>query len=272
MGVSLPRDQGFALLTVLLFVGLASAMAVRLQGMSVAAYRTLDAEISAFRRDLLLDSALYRAVHALENRGDPLHAALRAGGRVANRQLDGFSVRLGYAPESGKFDLNVANEEVIVPALRHVFGEGDVGDRALARWRQHRNNHQRFAAVEAVLAPRDRFGREAALTREVFTVYTGQAGIDPGGASDLALGSLPGVTAQLLERRRRAKATDGDVLANYIGGQNSNLFVSEVPIYTVSAELTEDGNQGRREATVIINVNNQTATILRWIDIEFPLH
>lgn len=265
------NEGGFVLLAVLLFLGLISALAVHIMATSLSMSRESAARSTTSRHILVLDAALNRAIHALENPDDRLLRVLRSSSTGASWQFDGTDVRVELSAESGKLDLNTADLPLLRSVIERLFTDdpaiADSIANRLAEWRQQ---GRRFEFVEAVLSGADRLRDPVEAVRRSFTVVTGQAGFDPSSASELLLKALPGQSPQGSADLLAARSS-GRLASVALSAQMQSLIVRERPIYTVGAELASSEIYARREAVVLIEPNSQAARVLSWRSIVKPL-
>ncbi len=265
------NEQGFVLVTVLLFLGLISALAVQIIANSLSVSREAAARSTSVRQILVLDAALNRAIYALENPDDRFLRALRSSPNGAPWRFDCTDVRVVLVAESGKLDLNTADLYLLRSVVERLFEDDPaVAEGIVSRLMTFRQAGRRFEFPEAVLGGADRFRYPVDTVRQVFTVLTGQTGFDPATASELLLKALPGQTQESISELLVARAS-GRLATAALSAQLRSLIVRERPVYNVGAELASSEIHARREAVVAIEPNTQSARVLSWRSIVKPL-
>lgn len=263
--------HGFVLISALLFIAVMSALAVRIMGDTLSAGRQAAAERHAMRHVQVLDSALNRAIFALENQSDELLGKMRSTSEGVLWRFDGVEVRIDLQAESGKLDINSADPVFLRGVIEHLFAdEASVAAAAIQRLLASREAGRRFEFVEALLRPADRLRYPVESVRKAFTVLTGQTGLDPAAASLPVLSAILGQSRAEAAELRAARAA-GAVSSMSSNPALQNIIVRELPIYTVGAELAADGSFARREAVISIDMNTQNAAILSWKTIVKPV-
>ncbi len=154
----------------------------------------------------------------------------RGDGRPYQVQLPGGTVRMRLYDEAGKVDINAAQETTLLPLLRRFTGNDDAAAAlvdAILDWRDaddltrtHGAEAKEYQAEGKAYGPSNRnfqMLEELQMVRgmtpglygrlePLFTLYTGQDGINPAKASREVLLALPGmdekIVDQYLETRR----------------------------------------------------------------------
>jgi type II secretory pathway component PulK len=272
MNKSRLRDErGFVLVSALLFIAIMSALVVRIMVDTLSVSRQAAAESQAARHVQVLDAALNRAIFALENPSDELLGKMRSTKGGVLWRFDGLKIRIDLQAESGKLDINTADPVLLRGVIALLFADDEaVAEAAIQRLSTWREAGRRFEFVEALLRPADRLRHPVVNVRRVFTVLTGQTGVDPAAASDMLLSALPGQSRSEVEALRAARAagTTRRLTSSHV---LQNIIVRELPIYTVGAEIAADGSFSRREAAISIDLNTQNASILSWKTIVKPV-
>ncbi len=161
---------------------------------AVLARQLAEAKIAA-------DNGLIRAIAALGDVADPLHAAFARAGAVVDLTFDGIPVRVTVEHESGKLDLNFALSELLEPALRLVDPSGERAARWLARIKAARAERRLIAALSEMLEPAEMLDGTAEIFARHFTLLTGARGISPQFAGPVAR-TLPGLESAGFEGNR----------------------------------------------------------------------
>lgn len=137
-------DAGMALLTVLWFVALMSALAVTLIDLGRdSAYATRNA-VKAIESRAAVGSAVAIAAQTLKNARFPDDGVLRW-------RQDRVAITVKATPEGGKIDLNAAGDDLIEALARIVAGDADAGlalGHAILDWRDP-GSERRLAGAEA---------------------------------------------------------------------------------------------------------------------------
>ncbi|SED99743.1 hypothetical protein SAMN05444161_4586 [Rhizobiales bacterium GAS191] len=262
-------DRGFVLVTVLVFLVLLSSLAVRLLTDSLSASRSVNASTIVFREGLALDSALNRMNFALEHPTDPLLKAVRSDRNDARWRYDGFDIVITLEPESGKLDLNTADEALIESLARGLLDEDTSAD-LISRVGQWRQDGRRFELVEAALSPVNRLRGGVEKVRQAFTVFSGQRGFDPFSAPESLLRALPHLGSNVVDSILAARISRS-LNARDLPPLIRQYAVPERPVYTIGAQLASDHDFARREAVIVVDPNSHRTQILLWRDVIKPL-
>jgi hypothetical protein len=240
-------ERGVVIAAVLMVLAVTSALAVSLMSQGRTAFLQMRIESETIEARLILDSALERAIAALENPSDPMLIELR--------MLKPFSwvwhersVTLDLDAESGKVDLNAGDPGLLRAVLREVLGE-TMAESALGRVLTARQTQRHIYSVSEIL---DTFSAISGQTNALFSVsttLTGAEGLDP----------------MLIESKvRKALAKDQG-----IEGTDKPVILSRVsperPIYTLKARLIlPQGSILERQVVVLITPDSTKAKIIQW--------
>lgn len=287
------RCGGFALVTVLWAIALLAIMA---GSFSMTLQR--DSRLVRYNQDratglALADAGVHYALMMLSLQ-DP-HQRWRSDGTVYTPTLPGGRLRIQIFDESGKFDINAAQEPTLRALLNKALGDNqDQADRlaaAILDWRDpddlvHLNGAEEteYQQADKGYVPRNTnfqtleelqmvLGMKPAIYQRlerVLTIYSGQDGINPNKASLEALLMLPGVDESMarsfIEQRRAALPGVSVPFPLQIPPGGPRLTGGGDSAYTIHAQaLTEEGQLtgvqavAKRQAT-----GHSPYTFLSW--------
>lgn len=291
-----PRPAGIALVLVLWILALLSVIAASVvfgarTDLQVAANRTDQA-----RREAIAEAAVHRALfEALQPGTDP--GRWDSDGRPHAWHYQGYDLTVTITDESGKIDLNSAQEALLASLFRHAGLEPGAADallNTLLDWvdpdDQKRLNGAEagdYAAAgygvrpangpfEAVEELRQLIGMTPALFERLYplvTVFSRQDGVNAAAAPREVLLALPGVTpaqVELFLAQRQAALEQGlpmPVLPGYGSASPqaaSTLHVRvDIPVSAQTAYVHE----------VVVRITNATVpySILAWHTRARPL-
>ncbi|WP_157961475.1 hypothetical protein [Microvirga flavescens] len=259
--------RGFVLLSVVLVIGVVSALVVSLTMEVRSSRANASTERRLVQATALADAGLVRAIAALETSDDRLWARLLNRSEPARWRFTGGDVLISLVPETGKVDLNSGDPDLVVNLLRAVVEDGAVAERLVRRLDALRRTRQDLETVRGLLDPDYRASPLARDLEAVFTVWTNLRGVDPRFAPPIVLRQLPGLQegeAELLvqARDRGVYAELSPFIARF-----GPLLGAKRPIYRAQAEATIEGVTVRREALLIHNPGTRTTWIVFWRDV-----
>jgi hypothetical protein len=266
LGGASTRQGGFTLLSVLLTLGLISALLIA----STLAARTDRSEAALERRlvqaTALADAGLNRVAAALAG-AEPLSAQLLDGSGPHRWSFAGREIAISLGAEAGKLDLNSGDPELVVRVMHAVVQDDAKAARLIERLNAARRSRRDLESVRGLLDPEDRQGALAGAFDAVFTVWTSLPGVDPRFAAPIVLRSLPGLSeaeAELLTQAGRGgNATDLSPLVARFG----HLLAGSRPLYRARAEATVEGEVTvRREVLLAHNPAAGTVRVVFWRD------
>ena len=287
------KQQGIALVLVLwvalLMTVIAGGFALSARTESVQS-RILFNQVQA---EFLAEAGLNRAVFELRN-PDP-ETRWIADGRAYEFNLDEAKISVQITDESGKIDLNLANEELLVGLFASVgvdFDEALALSDKIQDWRDP-DEEVRLAGAEdadyfaagyshgAKDAPFDTvpevlqvMGMNYDLYRKIepaITVYSGRGNLNLAFAPKEALVALDGINAQMAEdyiSQRHEIFDMGSSLPVLIEGQSGSLR-SGSTTFSILVKATLPNNQwSELDATIRLggNVRGRPFQIIRWRD------
>lgn len=287
------KQQGIALVLVLwvalLMTVIAGGFALSARTESVQS-RILFNQVQA---EFLAEAGLNRAVFELRN-PDP-ETRWIADGRAYEFNLDEAKISVQITDESGKIDLNLANEELLVGLFASVgvdFDEALALSDKIQDWRDP-DEEVRLAGAEdadyfaagyshgAKDAPFDTvpevlqvMGMSYDLYRKIepaITVYSGRGNLNLAFAPKEALVALDGINAQMAEdyiSQRHEIFDMGSSLPVLIEGQSGSLR-SGSTTFSILVKATLPNNQwSELDATIRLggNVRGRPFQIIRWRD------
>ena len=287
------KQQGIALVLVLwvalLMTVIAGGFALSARTESVQS-RILFNQVQA---EFLAEAGLNRAVFELRN-PDP-ETRWIADGRAYEFNLDEAKISVQITDESGKIDLNLANEELLVGLFASVgvdFDEALALSDKIQDWRDpdeevrlagaedadyfaagysHGAKDAPFETVPEVLQV---MGMNYDLYRKIepaITVYSGRGNLNLAFAPKEALVALDGINAQMAEdyiSQRHEIFDMGSSLPVLIEGQSGSLR-SGSTTFSILVKATLPNNQwSELDATIRLggNVRGRPFQIIRWRD------
>lgn len=291
--VSQRKQQGIALVLVLwvalLMTVIAGSFALSARTESVQS-RILFNQVQA---EFLAEAGLNRAVFELRN-PDP-ETRWIADGRAYEFTLNEAKISVQITDESGKIDLNLANEELLVGLFASVgveFDEALALSDKIQDWRDP-DEEVRLAGAEdadyfaagyihgAKDAPFDTvpevlqvMGMTYELYRKIepaITVYSGRGNLNLAFAPKEALMALDGINAQMADdyiNQRHEIFDMGSELPILIEGQSGSLR-SGSTTFSIVVKATLPNNQWTElDATIRLggNVRGRPFQIIRWRD------
>lgn len=286
------RESGIALILVIWVVTLLLVLASSfLYATRVDARAMRNAALLA-RADAIVQAALARA--AIELQKPPASPGVwRRDPAVRDWSFDGVSVRLSVTDESGKIDLNSANNALLANALRAAGLEGEEAAKlldAILDWRDADSLRRPNGAEEREYAEAGLPGRPAnqpfqsveelqlvlGIGPQTFqrmapmlTIYSRLPGVNPYYASRSVLLAVPGATdeavdAYLAERDAAFAANRQPPVFAAAGAFASYAPVSPV---TVNVEVRlEEGLTVNREAVLLVTPQfpRRPLALLAW--------
>lgn len=264
-------EWGFALVSVLLVLGVIASLLVMLQSTTRSMASGIEAEIRMRQARHLADAGLARIAAALDNPEDGMLAQLRET-RAVRWKFDGQDVDLSLISESGKIDLNASDPELIRNAAQLMMGDRARAQEIYRDVLARRAKGSRFVHPFEILHPQERLGPLANTAREMFTVLTGARGIDPLRASTAVLKAVPGIgerELKLLEDSRREASLFRNMRQL---GNITSAFSAERPVYTLRAALTvPTGGTVVREAIVLMRQDDPKVVVVAWGSVIPPM-
>jgi len=293
--ISRAKQSGVALIlvlwvTVLLTVIAASfALSARTEG--VQAKMVFDTT----RARYLAEAGLHRAVYELRN-PDP-ESRWIADGRSYKMEFAGAEIEIGIVDETGKIDINLASDELLVGLFASLGMSDDEAMTLTERvidWRDNDNikgmngaedddyesEGYKYGAKDAMFDTVPEIQQVMGVTYEMYkklepaiTVYSGSRNINIAFAPEQALMALEGVgkeeAAQFIEERQLIESPGEELpmLANGQSGVSRGGGVS----FSVKAKATlSNGRWASLDATIRLGgtVNGRPFRIIRWRDNE----
>jgi general secretion pathway protein K len=255
-------EQGFALVSVLLVLGVIASVLVMLQSTTRSMASGIEAEIRIRQARHMADAGLARIMSAFDDPDDDMIAQLREAHELRWR-YDETEIDLSLISESGKIDLNAGDPELIRSAVQQVTSDST---RALEIYKgilDRRAKGIPFSSPAEILLPQERLNSLADMTRELFTVLTGARGIDPFRASATVLKALPGIGERDLARLEESRREFSLVRHMQQLSHLMPVFSTERPIYTLRAAVAvPNGGKIIREAVVIIQRNEPRVLVI----------
>jgi hypothetical protein len=245
---ALQQSRGVVVAAVLVFMAIASALAIALIAAGRDGMREARAEGQEIAARLLLDSALERGLFALTRAGDPMLKDLRQL-RPVYWQWNGETVSLDLDIESGKIDVNMGNLDLITAALAH-WTDRTAATTILTRIRAARLSATPFITPAAVLDPAAQFTAKRDALGRIFTAYTGAEGLDPLSIEEPVRSAL-------------------EPKAGGVGSAKSFVLSSvspERPIYTLTARWKSRHREYQRRVVFFVRDFGTAPMIIRWGD------
>jgi len=169
-----PRQQGFALLTVLWFLLLAGSIVAMLMLIGLRRAEHQSARIEQLRLTLAAESAVETVVADLVLNGPRSQwHQLPANGRYT---IDGIALGISVTSENGKIDINRADPALVDRALRGlgVAGEARAANvAAISAQRAQRKTTGTLADMRKLLAANPTGSAGLACPERYFTVFSG---------------------------------------------------------------------------------------------------
>jgi hypothetical protein len=223
---------GFALPAVLATLILLALVAVALVRFLGTAQQGNDTQRWVSRIDHGLDAELILGLHILHDDRHALRAALLAG-RPVMVGTEPSQVSVSMSRDGGRIDVKAASERLLRPALNAVLGQ-EAGSAALTR-----ATKQRLARITAfdpleLLPRRIAYGDEGARLLALFTMYSGQSGINPFVAPEAVLKAVPGVNETMLQDLRLLRE-QGGISGAILSSAAAPYFSSGTDIVTLVA-------------------------------------
>ncbi|MCX7544082.1 type II secretion system minor pseudopilin [Marinicella gelatinilytica] len=287
------KQQGIALVLVLwvalLMTVIAGSFALSARTESVQS-RILFNQVQA---EFLAEAGLNRAVFELRN-PDP-ETRWIADGRPYEFTMNEAKISVQITDESGKIDLNLANEELLVGLFASVgveFDEALALSDKIQDWRDP-DEEVRLAGAEdadyfaagyahgAKDAPFDTvpellqvMGIDYALYRKIepaITVYSGRGNLNLAFAPKEALMALDGINAQMAEdyvNQRHEIFDMGAELPILLEGQSGSLRSGSTTFSIIAKATLPNEQWAELDATIRLggNVRGRPFQIIRWRD------
>lgn len=287
------KQQGIALVLVLwvalLMTVIAGSFALSARTESVQS-RILFNQVQA---EFLAEAGLNRAVFELRN-PDP-ETRWIADGRSYEFTMNEAKISVQITDESGKIDLNLANEELLVGLFASVgveFDEALALSDKIQDWRDP-DEEVRLAGAEdadyfaagyahgAKDAPFDTvpellqvMGIDYALYRKIepaITVYSGRGNLNLAFAPKEALMALDGINAQMAEdyvNQRHEIFDMGAELPILLEGQSGSLRSGSTTFSIIAKATLPNEQWAELDATIRLggNVRGRPFQIIRWRD------
>lgn len=258
-------ERGFVLLAVLGLTGVIGAIALALSLSARDDSREMKLHLDLVKARLHADNALVRAIAALGDPADPLHSPLLRPGAKHSFKFNDVDVDLLIEFESGKIDLNRAEPEFILNALKRIAPDGQTAAAMHRRVMDFREQSTFIGDVGVMLSPAQRFDPVAGQIDRVFTVATGARGVSPalatgrafpqGGklpvehpvaltnasmpiGTDTVLSAIPGVLPDELNLLAQGRAQAGTNMSPLLVKYQA-YFSPARPIYTLRAKVAD---------------------------------
>lgn len=220
--LSTERNRGIALISVLWVVALLAVVAGGMSAGMQNETRLARNLIASAQARHAAEGGVHAAIGALVNSTGP--STWRADRSLHELALGDAVVRIAVSDESGKIDLNAAQDRLLDGLLKtvgvadwerpnivdaildwrdadsvtHLNGAEDSDYRAAEK--RYGSKDSRFESVEELQLV---LGLSPELYRKIkpaLTVYSGRAGVNPAAASRLVLLAIPGVNAETVDR------------------------------------------------------------------------
>lgn len=236
------------------------------------------------------EAGLNRAVFELRN--PDTETRWYVDGRPYEIEIDQTEVTIRIVDESGKVDINVADEEM----LQSLFIAAGVEElqalelsHAIIDWRDadddrmlHGAEIDDYRAADYPYDPKNApfdtveelqlvFGMSYEIYQRVepaITVYTGRASVNPSVAPELVLAAMPDIDPEMLEQILRAREEGIDDLDAMIEGLPMGGGRGSSTVYTIAVEAKLDnGVRDNIRATVRLQggrPGERAFSILRW--------
>ncbi len=288
------KQSGVAIILVLwvtvLLTVIASSFALSARVEGVQAKMVFDTTKARY----LAEAGLNRAVYELRN-PDP-DSRWIADGRNYEMEFGGAKIEIKITDETGKIDINLANEELLT-GLFASLGMSEDEAMTLAQrvidWRDNDNikgfdgaededyeaEGYAYGAKDALFDTVPELQQVMGVTYEMYrqlenaiTVYSGSRNINLAYAGEQALMALDGVeredARQFIEEREQAEK--GDALPLLPNGQTSAARGGGVAFSIVTKATLSNGHWAELDATIRLGgtVNGRPFRIMRWRDNE----
>jgi hypothetical protein len=241
------NERGVVIVAVLMVLAVASALAVSLiaRGRSTLFESRLESETIEAR--LILDSALSRALLAVEDVNDPMLPNLRTLQPFVWR-WSGKSITLDLDAESGKVDLNAGEPLLLRAVLRHALGP-DSGEQALGRLLALRRAGKRIESPAEILETSAIIHGAADRLEHMFTTLTAANGLDP----------------LLVENDIRTALAEDQGIAGTDKSIQLSYVSRERPVYAIKASwASQQGRVHQRQVIVFVPSAGAAARIVSW--------
>jgi len=288
------KQSGVAIILVLwvtvLLTVIASSFALSARVEGVQAKMVFDTTKARY----LAEAGLHRAVYELRN-PDP-DSRWMADGRKYEMEFGGAKIEIKITDETGKIDINLANEELLT-GLFASLGMSDDEASTLAQrvidWRDNDNikgfdgaededyesEGYAYGAKDALFDTVPELQQVMGVSYEMYrqledaiTVYSGSRNINLAYAGERALMALDGVeredARQFIEEREQTEK--GDALPLLPNGQTSTARGGGVAFSIVAKATLSNGHWAELDATIRLGgtVNGRPFRIMRWRDNE----
>jgi hypothetical protein len=226
------RRAGFALPAVLATLIVLALVAVALVRFMGTAQQGGESQRRVSQIDHALDAALIQGLNILHDDRHALRAVLLAG-RPVTVGTEPSQISLSMSRDGGHIDVNAARDNLLLPALNLVLGQ-EAGSAALRRATEQRTSRATAFDPLELLPRRIAYGDEGARFLALFTVYSGQSGINPFVAPEAVLKAVPGVDETMLQDLR-ALREQGGISSAILSSEAAPYFSSGTDVVTLVA-------------------------------------
>lgn len=230
------REEGFALLSVLVLIAIVSSVAIAMLIHSRDDLREMTLIERVLKAKIHADNGIVRAIAALSDLTDPLHSALLVPGNIVRWRDGTVEVLLLVEHESGKIDINHADIRLIRGAISHLGLAQDVASVLEQRIETFRRAESFIHDFRQILTPSQVLDQTGSRAERLFTMATGARGIVPSAMLAGNFVILPGLSAPELSELRarpRGPAASG-ILARY-----RELTSPWRPAFTIRAQVVD---------------------------------
>lgn len=236
------NDEGYALVAVLVFSVLISALALAVMSGSLS----LSDEARLLRQETgleaLLEAGVNRGIAAYARPDDDLRSNLFPDGRPVSWKFGAHTLTLSAEAESGKWDLNAGALRQIRELLKHLVGEPAVRSEIESKLAKMRGDGP-IKSVASILSPYDRMTSRLDLFERHFTVMTNQRDIDIRTAPSLSVQAYVGLPDQWKRTFTESGTQRQQIDLATLPASVSEGFSQERPLYTFRAST--DSSFGR---------------------------
>ena len=269
------NDDGFALISVLLALGLLGAVAAGFTLGARSEIREVAAAVRRAKAENIADAGIHLAILELlgsrENQNRTRSSG--AGGSSTTCRIGSATIEISVTDEAGRVDLNAAPASLLDALFRGAGAEPAAATemaRALVAYRSTDRTQMPDAAVTgAKNAPLNAFEELFAIQaapaafvselRPLVTVHSGQSGLDPGVASPVLLRTVLAGAG----RRDAFQSAEADTRSHFRRQLPHFVTVSQRKHFRVRATGRVEGAAFVREAVVEIIPGRVTTYAMR---------
>lgn len=230
------RDQGFALLSVLLIIAIISTSAITMLLRSRDDLREMTLVERSLRSKIHADNAIVRAIAALSNPLDPLHAALLMPGKITRWRDEKTDIDILVEHESGKIDLNHADSRLINSAIARLGLASSEASALEQRIEVFRRTESFIRDFRQILTPAQILSQTGSRAERLFTMATGARGVVLSAMPPENFVILPNLSqSEFVELQARTESpTSSAILARY-----RDMTSPWRPVFTIRTRVVD---------------------------------